>query len=315
MHPNCAQEQANRYEIAGLYAAGLSLTEISIGSYLHALHVPFTGTLLSLNQSCFLSQTVKSHKHRPDIQKITLDISLVTALLKSFSPAGRKITPMIAISAQGVLYSLGIHLFGPTYWGAIIGSLLLTIWGIIQPIFTAGIMFHTLSLVDQSQIIHGWQKLSSEFPFPASLTLIQALAIALTIKALTQIALTTWIWKRESTDSIFSQFNSNTSKFQARFIAVQDSMAEKTSFKKILLGSLRDLRDPVILTTVILLSGLSYIIDSDLQRATISAIRMIAGIYLTYFTLRAIPFQRLFQSKSGFSKALEATLKRLTDKT
>ena len=43
-----------RIELIGKYSAGLSLIEVALGSLLHALHIPFAGNFLSLNQGYLL---------------------------------------------------------------------------------------------------------------------------------------------------------------------------------------------------------------------------------------------------------------------
>ena len=45
------------FEGASYYAMQLSLTEIGLGSFLHAFRIPFSGFLLSLNQ-CFILMAI-----------------------------------------------------------------------------------------------------------------------------------------------------------------------------------------------------------------------------------------------------------------
>jgi hypothetical protein len=60
-------------------------------------------------------------------------ISFVAAALKSLSPAGKKLTPMLAIGMQGLLFNVGILLFGHTTLGRIVGAGLGSFWGFLQP--------------------------------------------------------------------------------------------------------------------------------------------------------------------------------------
>src|SRR6185295_7221686 len=86
------------------YATLLSLTEVGLGSVLHAMHIPFTGQLLSLNQIAVLSHATKMHPEK----SAPLTISVVAALLKSLSPIGKRLTPMLALTMQGLLFTFGI---------------------------------------------------------------------------------------------------------------------------------------------------------------------------------------------------------------
>ena len=94
----------NRAELIGLWAATLSIAEVGVGSFMHAFHIPLTGTFLSLNQAAFLTRLTKLNQHRDDARGLAFDVSTVTALIKSFSPIGKRLTPMLAISVQGLLF-------------------------------------------------------------------------------------------------------------------------------------------------------------------------------------------------------------------
>lgn len=114
----------------GKKAALLSIVEIGLGSFLHAFSVPFAGHFLSLNQGFILTRAAMESGDRraPGI------ISAVAALLKSLSPVGKKLTPMLAIGMQGQLYNVGLLLLGNNGFGRILGMSLLSLWGFIQPL-------------------------------------------------------------------------------------------------------------------------------------------------------------------------------------
>jgi len=112
----------------GSYSAVLSLTEVGLGSLLHAFHIPLTGHFLSLNQGFILIHANKNHEHH------STTISNVAAILKSLSPAGKRLTPMLAISAQGYLFSVGVLLLGSNPAGYFLGMTLLSLWAFLQPV-------------------------------------------------------------------------------------------------------------------------------------------------------------------------------------
>jgi hypothetical protein len=114
----------------GKNAALLSLIEVGLGSLLHGMKIPLSGHFLSLNQGLILTRTtLKSGEPRD-----AAIISTTAALLKSLSPAGKKLTPMLAIAMQGQLYYLGLVLFGANILGMLFGMTLLCLWGFLQPL-------------------------------------------------------------------------------------------------------------------------------------------------------------------------------------
>ena len=124
----------NRSDYLGKQAGMLSLIEIGLGSFLHGLKIPFSGMFLSLNQGFFLTRTsqniplIKGKRTDPAL------LSNITAVLKSLSPAGKKLTPMLAISMQGMLYTTGLFILGNNFLGRLFGMVLLCLWSFIQPL-------------------------------------------------------------------------------------------------------------------------------------------------------------------------------------
>lgn len=115
------------------HASVLSFAEMGIGSFLHASHIPFRGQLLSLNQIFILIQTsLLSSNGRKEFSPLI--ISAIAASLKSFSPIGKKITPMLALFMQGLLFNCGIFLLGNCFLGCLLGAILSSMWAFIQPL-------------------------------------------------------------------------------------------------------------------------------------------------------------------------------------
>ncbi len=114
-------------------AVYLSLAEIVVGSFVHGLKIPFGGHLLSLNQGFFLCRSLQLSRGRVAGAKSAMEISGVSALLKSLSPVGQKIGPMMAISAQGALFSGGVLVGGASLFGQCLGMSLLSVWAFFQP--------------------------------------------------------------------------------------------------------------------------------------------------------------------------------------
>ncbi|MBL7716258.1 MAG: hypothetical protein JNL01_12405 [Bdellovibrionales bacterium] len=117
------------------YSMELAVMEVGLGSALHAMHVPFRGQFLSMNQGFLLSRaSFVAASGRRDATRLSSQISLITACLKSLSPLGRRLTPMLAITVQGLLFSLGQALGGVSILGHTLGITLVSTWAVLQPI-------------------------------------------------------------------------------------------------------------------------------------------------------------------------------------
>lgn len=129
-----------RVELIGKFATTLSLIEIGLGSLLHSFHVPFAGVFLSLNQGFLLTRAALDTRALHE-KWLPYQISNVAAVLKSFSPAGKKLGPMLSLSMQGLLFNLGVFVFGVNTMGLSLGMVLLSFWGFCQPILTFYLFF------------------------------------------------------------------------------------------------------------------------------------------------------------------------------
>lgn len=134
-------KENKKIEIVGHYGATLSLIEVGLGSLLHAFKVPFSGILLSLNQGFILCRAAIFSRDIPQNLWTTYSISNVAAVLKSLSPAGKKLGPMLSLSMQGLLFNIGILVFGTNPVGLCAGMALLSIWTFIQPLVTYYLFF------------------------------------------------------------------------------------------------------------------------------------------------------------------------------
>jgi hypothetical protein len=117
--------------LSGKTAGMLSVTEVGLGALLHAYRVPLTGHFLSLNQGLLLS--IQS-KRADSPFRFANWTSLSTAAVKSLSPVGKRLTPMLAISMQGFLFSIGVLALGKNFLGRWLGYSLLGLWAFLQPL-------------------------------------------------------------------------------------------------------------------------------------------------------------------------------------
>lgn len=127
--------------LVGKYAAVLALIEVALGSVLHAFRIPFSGNFLSLNQGLLLCRAALEAKGQKNARTLSYTISNVTAVLKSLAPAGKKLGPMLSLSMQGFLFTVGIQFFGINLPGLVIGMVLLSFWTFLQPLITYYLFF------------------------------------------------------------------------------------------------------------------------------------------------------------------------------
>jgi hypothetical protein len=130
-----------RVRLVGKYAAILSLVEVALGSILHAFRIPFSGNFLSLNQGLLLCRAALEAKGMPQGKTLPYAVSNVTAVLKSLAPAGKKLGPMLSLSMQGLLFTIGVQLFGVNLLGLCLGMVLLSFWTFLQPLITYYLFF------------------------------------------------------------------------------------------------------------------------------------------------------------------------------
>jgi hypothetical protein len=102
--------------VGGLWAS----VEIIIGSFLHNIRMPMSGTILGANGVILL---IAFDRHwRED--GLIWRAGLITALMKSVSPSAVILGPMIGIISEAIFLEIGIRIFGRNYLGYIIGGIL-----------------------------------------------------------------------------------------------------------------------------------------------------------------------------------------------
>lgn len=117
--------------------------EIVLGSFLHNLRVPFSGNVLTaIALVILISVSYKWREHG-----LYWRAGLICALMKAMSPSAIIFGPMIAIIMESLLLEASVRLFGRTYLGFIVGSMLAMSWNLFQKIFNM-IIFYGGNLVD-----------------------------------------------------------------------------------------------------------------------------------------------------------------------
>jgi len=281
----------------GKKAALLSLMEIGLGGLLHSFKIPFSGHFLSLNQGFILSKSSLELKHKT----APASISSVAALLKSLSPAGKKLTPMLAISAQGLLFNLGIIIFGINPIGILLGMILLSLWAFIQP-FLIYLLLYGKDL--WFMLEYFTNKLSKILSFEIE-NLLVVLGCFVAIKVLLAIivGLSAFLVK-EKTFYVYQNFLSRYKKIPY--------VKETNPY----LGALKDLCNPLFILSFIIF--MTFLINSHSHNAILYwyLLRPIALGYLIFLFLRVFPIEKITQvlknSKfSNLGKVLESSLEEI----
>jgi hypothetical protein len=281
----------------GKKAALLSIVEIGLGSFLHAFSVPFAGHFLSLNQGFILTRATMESGDR----KAPGIISAVAALLKSLSPVGKKLTPMLAIGMQGQLYNLGLLLLGNNGFGRILGMSLLCLWGFVQPLALYFILYGK-TLVEMAEYYAN--ELSKVFTVtPDDFIAILISLVVFKVICGVVVVILAQILKKKKIEQ-----------YESWLISKHKPQEPKKEGSPWLLA-FRDLFSPVFIVTWLLM--LLFYLYSQHERAELiwMLLRPVALGYLIFLGLRVFPVEKIIPWVSGrfpfLGKALESALKHI----
>ncbi|MDD4976462.1 MAG: hypothetical protein PHY93_19050 [Bacteriovorax sp.] len=281
-------------ESIGKEAAALSLVEIGLGSFLHSFKIPFAGHLLSINQIVILSRSSFKLKS----SQSPLKISLIAALLKSLSPAGKKLTPMLALAAQGLLFSLGITLLGINYLGLIFAVLLSSLWAFIQPILFILLLFGKTTIEVADYFIHEFEKV---IPHTDKI-IIWIVALLIIIKFLMTFVLSIVVIKMS--DAKFENYQN------FLILKIKERKSSPTSAAWM---ALRDLFNPLFILTFVLTLLFFVYSNASFAQTIWALLRPMAIGYVFFYVIRVYPIEKLsgyFKRKGfhQFSKSLEVAI-------
>ena len=250
------------------HAVSLGTIEVGAGSILHAFHIPLSGHFLSLNQAFFLSRSIHLQKDA----RSPLMISNLAAILKSLSPAGNRLGPMLAISAQGFLFTAGTLAFGANLAGALLGCALLSVWAFAQPLLTYYIFFGATLFKSIDKVLSEFQKVFGIGPKNWWMLLTVLIVIKLLLTFGAGIA-------------AFFVRNSTIEKYQAKLqgLGAQKLLREKGQNSR---SVLKDLLNPFFLASLALTVFFAYFTESPFSQIIWIALRPIALCLVFYFLSR-----------------------------
>jgi uncharacterized membrane protein len=270
-------------------AAQLSLAEIAIGSVGHGLKIPLTGQFLSLNQLGFLLNAI--NKDALPAASV-FEISSIAAVLKSFSPAGQKLGPMLSIAMQGFLFWLFTALFKKRLIGQLIGAFFLAIWSFIQPMITYFLIYGT----DLIQIFDFYQtRLQQDYSFLHQ-SIVAAVAFVLLIKLILATSLV-----------FFSFFSKKEIIFlkEERILSLAQNSIQMSSSKTPARAALKDLTRPLFLISFVLMIAFIWQFESSLSQKIWLSLRPLASAFVLFYLLRSAWVAKKLLQFSKKSKRFE----------
>ena len=307
-------------KITGFYAGTLSLAEIGLGSLLHGLKIPLTGTFLSINQALFLTRLVKLNRNQPDARTLPFQVSNITALLKSLSPAGKKLLPMLAIASQGLLFTLGTIIFGANLIGCLIGAGLLAVWGVFQPLAILWLVYgFALGQEQMAKVFAYYSKLLSGIVIITPAMMVQAVAIFVVAKSFVSMAVSFAGWHSNVNEQ--QLLNDRLVKLGLKGLK---SLPDVTTlrgtanpapranfmagFMIAMRGALNDIRRPLFLLPLAMTGIFFWFAEDDLAPVIWGIFRPLAFGYLLFLAIRVFPIE-VWIKRAGLSgTALESGL-------
>jgi hypothetical protein len=255
----------------GKKAALLAAVEVGLGSIVHSMNLPFAGHLLSLNQGFILTW---ASRELPDRNAPGL-ISTAAALLKSLSPAGKKLTPMLAIAMQGQLFTLGVFIGGARPLGHLFGMTLLCLWGFLQPL-TLYVLLYGETLLSMASYF--MEQLSAVFPVTMN-TLAGVLAVVVAVKIILGFFCVYLAYKLPQKK--IEEYTAWAQALPAR--------TPKASPRNTFVGALRDLFTPLFVFSWILTLIFFLYAQSKHSTSIWLVLRPLAVGYLLFLALRLFP--------------------------
>lgn len=123
-----ACEDFGEWTRVGLFGGTAGGLELSVGSLLHATHVPLTGLVMSSLQAAMMvfAGTGLSQPGR------VVWVPFISGGLKALAPAGNRVRPMLAIVMQGLLFGGSVQVLGWNVPALTLGGALVGAWAALQ---------------------------------------------------------------------------------------------------------------------------------------------------------------------------------------
>lgn len=278
-------------------ASHLALVEIVFGSVGHGFKIPFTGTFLSYYQM-YICLAMMIRKHAPPIQ--VFNTSVLVSLLKTLSPLGKKITPMIAIFMQGFLLWVGTISLGGTVLGMMVGSALFVSWSIVQ----IAIGYTLVYGFDFFRMIEFFQKEMTDY----TSVNIYAVFIAYWIfKIILAQGMVGYLVFKRNSGTEWSFDEKKLLDWRANFLKKQDNASPSSSVFR----AVKDLTNPFFFLSLALMVLFHFFKNTATMDIVWFVCRTLAIAFLMFYLIRADWLKRFLFSCFGKSKRYRSLYKKV----
>ena len=228
---------------------------------------------------------------------------------------------MLGITVQGLLFNFGTLTLGRGVVGAMVGAVLLALWGFVQPLVIYYALFGERMLDVGKELAKDAAKI---LPLEPRHFIIAAVTLV-ALKALLAIVVT--LVARAASPEAVRRYEDRLVKAGAarrgRMLASLDENEDKARAGVPLIaaraaarGALTDLASPLYLVSLALGAAFLVFVESDFVGAIWMAARFFAVGFLVFFALRVLPVERLTlrleaarsPSVAAFARRLRATL-------
>ena len=128
---------------ASILGANWAASEIILGSFLHNLHIPFKGNILTTIGLILMISVSYIWKDKGLFWRT----GLICALMKTMSPSAVIFGPMVAIFMEALMLEISVRLLGRNFAGFFLGSALAMSWILFQKIINY-IIFYGFNIVE-----------------------------------------------------------------------------------------------------------------------------------------------------------------------
>ncbi len=251
-------------------AAQLAITEISLGSVGHAFNIPLVGHVLSLNQLAFMLNALN---HDQLIISSVFEISCISAVLKSFSPAGAKLGPMLSIAMQGFLFWICCAITRAHLIGQLVGAALMALWAFVQPLITYGIIFG-LSFTSATSFYETHMK--KDYSFWAQSILVAVISVVV-VKMVLAMGLVFYSYMTKKN----MQFVSKPPSFNLSLAGQADRQLTPAR------GAFKDMMRPLFIISFILMTIFVWQFETTWSERIWFALRPLAIAFIIFYALRS----------------------------
>lgn len=278
-------------------ATHLALVEIVVGSLGHGFKIPFTGTLLSYYQLYICLGMMIRHKAKA-VQ--VFNTAVIVALLKTLSPMGKKITPMIAIFMQGFLLWFGTVILGGTMAGMIIGAILFVSWSIFQ----VAVGFTLVYGFDFFKMIEFFQK---EMTAYTHLNIYWVFFSYWLLKVIVAIGIVLYLTFKKNADIEWSLDEEKLTLWRSKILISSTSLDGVSSFKR----AGRDLANPFFFVSLVLMVLFHFFQGTTTMNIVWFVCRSLAVAFMLFYLIRTPWTKRFLFSLFGKSRAYRSLYKKM----